>query len=1199
MVVALIVFVSAIAQIILSDAVCRRIIDRVAPEFIDGHLELSHASVNMFTRFPKMTATLDNVVLTYPADRFAAGKSMGGGNVMLSRFGSGDQVDTLASFRHLTASVNPFSLLSGTLRLNDLSLDHPRAFIHKYPDGTSNLEVLKVSLAGEEDDEDENRSQDSGNIRLDIKKIHLGDRPLIVYTDQVDTLMALMTLRNMNFDGRLYTADFHESTFKAGIDSLFVTGRMGLDTLLFSLDHFRADCVQGVTTIESEATAFAATRSFGRVRIPLGLEGTLAARHDEDGRLMVNASGLDLDVASLCIKGDVDLCVADTLGVKAVFSVPGTGLQDIIDNFGVRSIPELKKVNTDAVLSADVRVDGYYDSVKGSLPAFEADVSIPHSYVRYGGNLVVPKLDLSASVSGKQSDNDPFVALKAAMDISLDKLGEFVGDMLGMEIGGQMQASADGSFHISQLNMYRFSQADLHARFDAHNVRAHNDTLDVFVDSLQVRTGLMENRFAPKSAKAPKSLGMFAKVDSLSVRYGDMAGINGRDISAFFQGATSLVAVSDSVKYNPLRVKLKMGRVRVEGMDSLRLSLRNSVNTLSVRPSSGNDRMPMVNIASENERLRLAKGANRVVLSGFNVDADAKMKGEDNSTRRGGKRLGGMRQRQEDEFRSFDISFDLGEEMLRYYDMWNMSGNLALKSARLMTPLFPIRTMVTDFHGSFDNDHVALDTLRVVSGASNFAASGSVSNLRRAIRKYGKVKLDLGVNTDSLAVSELLAAYGVGKQNMQRGLDRLSEASDSELEKLTSETSDELENSASSSLLVLPANLDADIRLRGKGVSYSTLSMSDVNADLKIKQRCLLLSDMRAISNAGSVYADAFYSTKSKDDLYAGVDFTFDDISAGQVLSLMPQLEEVMPLIKSFDGLLSCNVAVMSQLDTCMNLVSSSANGVVRITGSDLHFNDNKQIAKIAKMLWVKNPKRVAIDTMTVEGVLKDNVMEIFPFVMKIDKWAVAAAGIQNLDKSFNYHVSVTKSPIGIRLGANITGENFDKFNFKLGKAKYRDLNVPSFSKVIDTTRVNLRQSIVHIFDRGVERAVRESRSQAQLARARERMGYVQSVALDSLEAVSEADKKRMESMDQEASVNSESVVVPVDSTAVSAALDSLNLSTSPESKTSDAKSKKKQSKDKRAKASGDVTVSDKRRDGAAAVYHACQFFALPPRRMV
>ena len=312
------------------------------------------------------------------------------------------------------------------------------------------------------------------------------------------------------------------------------------------------------------------------------------------------------------------------------------------------------------------------------------------------------------------------------------------------------------------------------------------------------------------------------------------------------------------------------------------------------------------------------------------------------------------------------------------------------------------------------------------------------------------------------------------------------------------------------SLIVVPANLKADISLDAKNIKYSDLLISRLTADMIMKERCLQITNTTATSNMGEISFDGFYSTKSKKDLKTGFDFQFKDITAEKVISLMPAVDTIMPILKSFKGNLNCEMAATADLDTNMNIIMPSINGVMRIGGEDLSISDNEMFRMLARKLMFKNKKEGNIEKMTVEGMIKDNTIEVFPFVMKMDRYTLAMSGIQNMDMSFRYHVSVLKSPFLIRLGIDLSGPDFDNMKFKIGKAKYKTTNVPVFTAVIDQTKINLTKSIKGIFEKGVDAAVKENNKQGMIADFKKKINYINAVD-QKLEALSEEEQKQME----------------------------------------------------------------------------------------
>ena len=75
------------------------------------------------------------------------------------------------------------------------------------------------------------------------------------------------------------------------------------------------------------------------------------------------------------------------------------------------------------------------------------------------------------------------------------------------------------------------------------------------------------------------------------------------------------------------------------------------------------------------------------------------------------------------------------------------------------------------------------------------------------------------------------------------------------------------------------------------------------------------------------------------------------------------------------------------------------------------------------------------IDSLSVEVIVKNNEVEIFPFMLSLDKYRVGVGGKQNLDGSFNYHISVFKPLV---LGLDVYGADFNNIDFKLVKPRYQ-----------------------------------------------------------------------------------------------------------------------------------------------------------------
>ena len=99
------------------------------------------------------------------------------------------------------------------------------------------------------------------------------------------------------------------------------------------------------------------------------------------------------------------------------------------------------------------------------------------------------------------------------------------------------------------------------------------------------------------------------------------------------------------------------------------------------------------------------------------------------------------------------------------------------------------------------------------------------------------------------------------------------------------------------------------------------------------------------------------------------------------------------------------------------------------------------------------------IDSIAVDMVVRDKKLEVFPFLVQMDRYRLAVGGTQNLDMSFNYHVSVLKSPVPFKLGIDIKGTP-DKYDYDITKCRYKDLFQPSKTNKLDSVKINMKKQI-------------------------------------------------------------------------------------------------------------------------------------------
>ena len=96
------------------------------------------------------------------------------------------------------------------------------------------------------------------------------------------------------------------------------------------------------------------------------------------------------------------------------------------------------------------------------------------------------------------------------------------------------------------------------------------------------------------------------------------------------------------------------------------------------------------------------------------------------------------------------------------------------------------------------------------------------------------------------------------------------------------------------------------------------------------------------------------------------------------------------------------------------------------------------------------------IDSLSTEITIFRNEVDVYPFLISIDKYQAIISGRHNLDMTYDYNISLLKP---VRIGLDIIGLE-DKLKFKVGKAKYATLFQPEKRKVVEANILELKTLI-------------------------------------------------------------------------------------------------------------------------------------------
>ena len=903
----------------------------------------------------------------------------------------------------------------------------------------------------------------------------------------------------------------------------------GRASMRFSVDTLNiASKGKGLLAVEARTrTNVRVSRSSLTENLPMDISGDIRLGGRRENAVTFQDLKITMAGIPLHLNGKVAYS-ADSLHTENLLAqIEEFPLEEFLQYVPKAIVPDISKLHTNTRLSVDVNVFGSMDFTTGKMPSANIAFNIPSSSISFEGmkekikevylngnyffrpqdpdsNMVIINkmlvdgdgIALSGSGYVKDIERNPYIDMSFNSRVNLDSLVKMFPPETDIHGSGSMAAELNVKSRLSNLTLYNLAKADIKGSINAEKVEMGIPSQDISCNiyGADIRLGSNVNTKDTTIAKGTKMIGVFVKVDSTYMKYADTLHLEGNQILLSGRNEASLFdTTSRNVK--PFKGSFSAKRLVIKSIDSISMRVADTRNRFSILPYKGDVSIPSLTLTSTTERIMARQGLHffSIAKGSFNVnahknDAELKMRearmaklqdslqliypqiARDSLMRHWlAQRTGGRTStRLPDDFAQDDYNFKLTDKgILHLLNRWEVSGDMSAGSMRLSTPAFPLRTKAVENKVSFNLNEIKVEKSNVLSGKSSFNASGSITGIKGALTRGSRLRVKMDINADTLNFNELAKAAYAGTEFMAKSsayldsLQKLSSAEDLE-EAVAIESGDTIEKM---SLFIIPKNIEAQLKMNINYGIYSSIILKHASGELLSKDRCLQILDFNAQTSAGAMDLNAFYKTRSKEDLSVGFDMQLQDVNVGEFIKLYPQIDSLLPMMKSFDGILNSQVAATAKIDTNMNFLLSTVEGVARIKGDSLVLMDGETFAEIAKMMKFKNRERNLVDSISVELSIKDNKIEVYPFMMVMDRYSTAISGKQDMDMNFDYHISVIKSPLPMRLGIDITG-NLDDFKIRPGKVRYKSANLPVYTKHIDSTRVNLREQIYNIHNK-------------------------------------------------------------------------------------------------------------------------------------
>ena len=1016
LVVVVVVAVTIVCYVVFTPAHLTPIARQAADKFITCQHEIGSVDLTFFSTFPRFGLRADGLLLINPK--------------------AGAQNDTVVYAQTLTATVDVMAFLKQQdLHIHEVLLDDAKVHFYIAQDGTTNLTGVFVSSPDTAEEDTSAFSLPFKTLQVDGLRLHASSISFVDDKDTIDASLGETELRA--------AADIWEEIL-VKLEAQDVCARLKGETYADSL----------------------------RVELLASLGANLDSMHFavENAILAIN----EFDVR---IGGDVT--IADSIDLDVTISTGKWQIQPLLALVPQPFTASLADLDVDGQLQLVATAKGTYRD--HSMPLINAHLTLADgkgAYKPLPYTLRDLKLDADAvlNLNEGQASSVTLHKLSAKTKQSAvsakgqvkDLLGDMVLDMhldleaflpdfayflpKGMILDGRTKENVDVKIRLSDLTEMRLDKGRIRAEFDMKDVHY---AMDSMVADLPKTHAVVQ---IPNSTPSQPKLN-WARIE-LETEKVDFS--MATPLTAKLNTSSIQVEAGDVLSKNPMLY----AAVGLQSKQPMEVAMDSMGGTI-VAPQ-------LFAYAEYNTQdtigLHLAKTSLQFdQLDGFFQDITALLKASQlEASVSGGKRVSAKLNTQRlnaqigDELKAQTGALAL-EAGARYNKRgenallkWNPRLKIDLKNGELAIPeRLPETVHIPSIEFSYSNREMKIDNSRVEVGNSDLNIKGNIRHIGQWFRHKDILQGELEIVSDHCDANQLLAWFSADNGS--------EEESSSEAVQQQSGPTAERSNSESDPFIV-PTDVDLALNTHIREVEIFNQVAKDLKGGLYVKNGEVILDEMGFVCKAAKLQLTAMYKSPWRDHLYVGFDYHMIDVDIDELLSMIPDLEQMVPMLSSFKGAAQFHLAAETYMDETYQPKISTLRGAASLTGKDLVVLDGETFSKISKLLLFKKKTENKIDSINAELTVYKDEIDVYPLCVQMDNYMVALGGRHKTDMTFDYDINVL-SPI--YLGVHVGG-NMDNLKIKLAKCKYAKDFKPHWYQKADTQSLDLRKMIKSSMEKNV-----------------------------------------------------------------------------------------------------------------------------------
>lgn len=1036
------------------------LVNDTASKQMNASVSTSRVELTFWKTFPRLVVEVDSLhIISHSLDGIANTPA---------------GADSLASLAHFRAGIDVLSLIAGNINLYDVELHSPKLNIVQVDSVNNNYNIFPPS-------EEPKEKKPLSLPDITINRFVIADGFPISFHSVPDSLKFNAHLQNLDLNGN------GQPVYKLTIDG---SGGANLPEFLVP-------------------------------STPFGINGAIHWQASQPGAIELEQFTVNADKVAASINAKAQLL--DTLAINKL-KIEG---RDIELNNLISLVPDklrgdLSKINTNLRATVTAELLAPYIPSSGKIPAVDLHLAIPPGQLAFSPlNLQSIETEIKATVHPSDPDrsiidikklaargqsidfslsahivnplSNPYITGTFRGEVSFDRFPEKLTSQLPAKITGTLDGKADFRFRAADLTAANFTKIVIDGILNLRNFRAlmNDGSGELYSRHAMLRLGT-NSSVKINGQRIDSLLTANLEIDTLAAAIPGVS-LTGSALKMGI-GAKNESSLLDTTQITPIGISLSAQKLNLRSdSDSIKLTIREPLVRASISRFKNQGKSPLMRLNIDMKSLRMADRLNRLTLrdltSNFTVhpklrprmsakmqaaydsvaalnpslSADSIMRiAVKNQHRRNTKRT--ARTKNE------TLDFGLDNSLRSYLRMWQAEGTLKARRARLFTPYFPVKNTISNLDLYISTDSIKLNDTHYKMGESDFLINGSITNISKALtsRRGSPLNITFDVKSDTLDINDITRTLMMGSafaDKINRGEARMTDAeSDEAMQNAINAQTNQEDRAA----VLIPTNIKANVAIRAKNMKYGDIMFQRFVGRLEAENGAVHLNRLGAFTPMGSLGMEALYSAPNKEDIRFAAGVVIRKLDLHQFLRMLPEIDSVLPMLQSMEGIIDAECALSTQLDSLMNLRFNTLDMALKLSGDSLVLLDSDTFRKISKWLLFKHKDHNMIDSMSVELRIRDSKLQLYPFLVDFDRYRFGISGGNDMGLNLDYHIAVLKSPIPFKFGVNIKGTP-EHLKIRLGKARFNENEVASSRQLTDTARINLINEIQRVFKFGVK----------------------------------------------------------------------------------------------------------------------------------